>query len=40
MLSDNVFNYRGKTLLAVGASTSICSVIGFDLMYRILRVNN
>jgi len=39
MLSCDVFNMRNKVLLAVGASTSICSVIGFDFASRVLRVN-
>ena len=40
LLSLNMAFYHQKRLLAVGASTAICSVIGFDLAYRILRVNN
>lgn len=40
MLSTSAYNLRSKQLIAVGASTSICSVIGFDFAYRILRVNN
>jgi hypothetical protein len=40
MLSITVYNIKNIPLLAVGASTSICSVIGFDFAYRILRVNN
>lgn len=40
MLSVSAYNLRLKQLLAVGASTSICSVIGFDFAYRILRVND
>lgn len=40
MLSVDVYNIRGKALLAVGASTSICSVIGFDFAARILRVKD
>lgn len=39
MLSVDAYNIRNLHLLAVGASTSICSVIGFDFAYRILRVN-
>lgn len=39
MLSTDVYNIKGKALLAVGASTAICSVIGFDLSYRVLRVD-
>lgn len=30
---------KNGNLLAVGSSTSICSVIGFDFAYRILRVD-
>jgi membrane associated rhomboid family serine protease len=40
MLSITVYNLTNRTLLAVGASTSICSVIGFDFAYRLLRINN
>ncbi len=38
-MSGNFYNIKEKSLLAVGSSTSICSVIGFDFAYRILRVN-
>lgn len=37
ILSLVVFGFRGKVLLSVGASTSICSVIGFDLTCRVLQ---
>jgi len=40
MLSTDIRNMRDIKLQSVGASTSICSVIGFDFSYRILRVNN
>jgi hypothetical protein len=40
MLSTDVYNLRTKILIGVGSSTSICSVVGFDFAYRILRVNN
>ena len=35
-----MYNLRGKNLLAVGSSTAICSVIGFDFAFRILRVDD
>lgn len=33
-------NIRNQDLVAVGASSAISSVIGFDIMYRALRVNS
>ena len=30
---------KERNIVGVGASTSICSVIGFDLIYRILKVD-
>jgi uncharacterized membrane protein len=38
-LTLDIHNVRQQQLLAIGASTAICSVIGFDYAYRILRVN-
>ena len=37
LLSLAVYNIKDKTLLAIGASTSICAVIGFDIMCRVLQ---
>lgn len=40
MLPDIIANMQHRSTSGVGASTSICSVMGFDFAYRILRVNN
>lgn len=39
MLSCCVYNGRKRNLVGVGASTSICAVIGFDIAFRVLRVD-
>lgn len=40
MLPDIIGNLKHMGVSGVGASTSICSVMGFDFAFRILRVNN
>ena len=39
MLSFSAYKWQHKSLLAIGASTTICSVIGFDLTCRVLQKN-
>ena len=39
MLSLSIYKWQHENLLAVGASTSICSVIGFDMACRVLQKN-
>jgi hypothetical protein len=39
MLSVDVYNLKKQVLLAVGASTAVCSVIGFDFAGRVLQVD-
>lgn len=41
MLTDCVsYHIKNEILVGVGASTSICAVIGLDFAYKIYKVDN